>query len=62
MRTRDLRPIFVDSTVQEMVVAYPSDSRLMDPVRCKIVQLSKREGIVLKQTFERECKVGSPPR
>jgi IS5 family transposase len=48
--------IIVDSTVQEKAIAHPTDSRLLDIARAKLVQYAKREGIQLKQTFDREGK------
>ncbi len=46
--------VIVDTTVQEKAIAYPTDSRLLDVARAKLVQLAQRAGLGLKQTFERE--------
>ena len=51
---RDLERVIVDSTVQEKAVAYPTDSRLLEAGRKKLVLLAKRHGIVLRQSYERE--------
>jgi transposase, IS5 family len=48
--------VTVDTTVQEKAIAHPTDSRLLDIARAKLVQFAKRENIQLKQTFEREGK------
>ncbi|QOT75777.1 IS5 family transposase [Cupriavidus basilensis] len=48
--------VIVDTTVQEKAIAYPTDSRLLDVARAKLVRLAKRAGLNLKQTFEREGK------
>ncbi len=48
--------IIVDTTVQEKAVAYPTDSRLLEVARAKVVMLAQRAGLVLKQTFAREGK------
>lgn len=48
--------VIVDTTVQEKAIAHPTDSRLLDIARAKLVQFAKRENIPLKQTFEREGK------
>jgi IS5 family transposase len=48
--------VIVDTTVQEKAIAYPTDSRLLDVARAKLVQLAQRAGLGLKQTFEREGK------
>jgi transposase, IS5 family len=48
--------VIVDTTVQEKAIAYPTDSRLLDVARAKLVQLAQRAGLNLKQTYEREGK------
>jgi IS5 family transposase len=48
--------VIVDSTVQEKAIAYPTDSRLLEVARIKLVCLAQRAGLVLKQTYEREGK------
>lgn len=57
VKKTDLERVIVDSTVQEKAIAHPTDSRLLDVARRKVVSLAKRAGVALKQTFERECKV-----
>ncbi|WP_155628038.1 hypothetical protein [Burkholderia territorii] len=52
----EFKRIIVDTTVQEKAVAFPSDSRLLEVVRAKLVVLVQRAGIVLKQTYERGGK------
>jgi len=51
---RDLERVIVDTTVQEKAVAYPTDSRLLEVGRKKLVILAKRHGIALRQSYERE--------
>ena len=46
--------VIVDTTVQEKAIAYPSDSRLLEVARAKLVQLAQRAGLTLKQTYARE--------
>lgn len=48
--------VIVDTTVQEKAIAHPTDSRLLDIARAKLVQFAKRQSIQLKQTFESEGK------
>jgi transposase, IS5 family len=48
--------VIVDTTVQEKAIAYPTDSRLLEVVRGKLVQLAQGAGLGLKQTYEREGK------
>ena len=51
---RDLDRVIIDSTVQEKVIAFPTDSRLLEVGRRKLVLVSQREGMSLRQTYERE--------
>lgn len=56
VRHSEFERVIVDSTVQEKAVAYPTDSRLLEVARAKVVRLAQRAGLRLKQTFEREGK------
>lgn len=49
----DLKRIIVDTTVQEKNVAYPTDSRLLEVAREKLVEAAREEGIVLRQSYAR---------
>lgn len=51
-----LETVVVDTTVQEKAVAYPTDSRLLEVARRKVVLLAKRAGLSLKQSYEKEGK------
>jgi len=51
-----LETVVVDSTVQPKAIAHPTDSRLLDTAREKLVELAKAAGITLKQTFAKEGK------
>ncbi|MCU0933122.1 MAG: IS5 family transposase [Thiobacillaceae bacterium] len=53
---REFERVIVDTTVQEKAIAHPTDARLLEVARAKIVLLAKRAGIELKQTYEREGK------
>lgn len=46
--------MIVDSTVQHKAVAHPTDSRLLEVERAKLVEAAKDAGIALKQTFAKE--------
>ena len=52
----DLSRVIVDSTVQQKAIAHPTDSRLLEVARDKLVQAAKDAGIALKQTFVKEGK------
>jgi len=49
--------VIVDSTVQEKAIAFPTDSRLLEVARHKLVKAAKAVGIELKQTFVKEGKI-----
>jgi IS5 family transposase len=51
---KDLGRVIIDSTVQEKAVAYPTDSRLLEVARRKLVKLAVEEGLTLRQSYERE--------
>ena len=56
VKPADFERVTVDTTVQEKAVAYPNDSRLLELARKKVVRQAKREGIALKQTYDKEGK------
>ncbi len=56
MRPEELKLVVVGSTVMPKAIAHPSDSKLLETSRDKLVQVAKANGIALKQTFERESK------
>ena len=56
VQPKDLERVIVDTTVQEKAIAHPTDSRLLEIARHKVVSAAKRAGISLKQTFAKEGK------
>jgi transposase, IS5 family len=52
-----LATVVVDSTVQEKAVAHPTDSKLLETARRKLVQAAQDAGIELKQTFAKEGRI-----
>jgi IS5 family transposase len=48
-----LERVNVDTTVQEKAIAFPTDARLYHKARRILVRLAKRQGIELRQSFER---------
>lgn len=52
--TQALASVVVDTTVQEKAVAHPTDAKLLETARDKLVQAAKEAGIALKQTFAKE--------
>ena len=57
VRVADLEQVIVDTTVMEKAIAYPTDSRLLEIARHKLVKIAKHHGVALKQTFAKEGKL-----
>ena len=56
MDDRACERVIVDTTVQEKAVAYPTDSRLYEAARRRLVTLTKQHGVVLRQNYNRVGK------
>jgi transposase, IS5 family len=56
IKPQELARVIVDSTVQHKAIAHPTDSRLLETARAKLVESAKDAGIDLKQTFAKEGK------
>lgn len=61
LRTRAVAPqsfakVNVDTTVQEKAVAFPTDARLYQKMRVRLVALARRHGVVLRQSYVRVGK------
>lgn len=56
LQTKDLERVVVDTTVQEKAVAHPTDARLTHRAIEKLVDLAKRDGVVLRQSYLRLAK------
>ena len=54
IKPQELTRVIVDSTVQHKAIAHPTDSRLLESARAKLVAAAKDAGIDLKQTFAKE--------
>jgi len=53
--SQQLRKITVDTTVQEKAIAFPTDARLYTKMLLRLVNLSKKRGILLRQTYIRKA-------
>jgi len=51
-----LKKVNIDTTVQEKAIRYPTDARLYDRARQKLVTEANRLGIVLRQNYNRVSK------
>jgi transposase, IS5 family len=56
LTTTDLERVAVDTTVQPKAVAHPSDARLAHRALEKLVDLAKRNGVPLRQSYVRVAK------
>jgi transposase, IS5 family len=54
IKPQELTRVIVDSTVQHKAIAHPTDSRLLETARVKLVEAAKNVGVDLKQTFAKE--------
>jgi IS5 family transposase len=52
----DFTKIIVDTTVQPKAVMFPTDAKLMNRAREKLVRLAKHKGVVLRQSYSRVGK------
>ena len=56
IETKDLERVVVDTTVQEKAIAHPTDARLIHRAIEKLVDLARREGVELRQSYVRVAK------
>ncbi len=53
VKTRDLKRVTVDTTVQEKAIAFPTDSKLYNRARERLVRLARAHGVPLRQSYVR---------
>src|ERR1700694_734305 len=56
MKPGDLARVIVDTTVQPKNISFPSDAKLMNRAREKLVKLAKKLGVELRQSYARVGK------
>lgn len=56
VKTSQLKRINVDTTVQEKDIRFPTDARLYDRARQRLVTEAKRNGIILRQNYNRNSR------
>jgi IS5 family transposase len=56
VQSRSLEQVIVDTTVMEKNISYPTDSKLYHKAREDLVRLSKKHGVVLRQSYTRNSK------
>ncbi len=54
VKSRSLKRVSVDTTVQPKAITYPTDSKLLNRSREHLVGLAKKEGIRLRQSYQRK--------
>ena len=54
IRPAHLKRITVDTTVQEKAVSFPTDSKLLNRSRIRLVKLSREQAVVLRQSYARK--------
>lgn len=54
---RDLSKVIVDTTVQEKAVTFPTDAKLLNRAREKLVKLARKHGVELRQGYPRVGKL-----
>jgi IS5 family transposase len=52
IRPAQLKRINVDTTVQTKSIRFPTDARLYNRCRQRLVKMARREGLVIKQSYE----------
>lgn len=55
VKDESLSQVCIDTTVMEKNIAYPTDARLYEKARAKIVALAQETGITLRQTYARKA-------
>jgi len=56
LAARDLERVVVDTTVQPKAIAHPTDARLCHRALEKLVDLARRHGVKLRQSYRRVAK------
>lgn len=55
-RPSDFTKVIVDTTVAEKNIAFPTDAKLINRARVKLVKLAKKHNIILRQSYKRVGK------
>ena len=54
IKPSDLKRVTVDTTVQEKAVSFPTDSKLLNRSRVRLVKLCRQHAVVLRQSYARK--------
>jgi len=58
MKPSDLARVVIDTTVQPKAVMFPTDAKLLNRARERLVRLAKKLGVSLRQSYRRVGKLG----
>jgi IS5 family transposase len=56
VKAKDLEKVIVDTTVMPKNISFPTDSKLQNRSRIRLVKLAKKHGIALRQNYNHEAK------
>jgi transposase, IS5 family len=57
MKPKDLARVVIDTTVQPKAVAFPTDAKLLNRARDRLVKLARQTGVELRQSYVRVGKL-----
>jgi transposase, IS5 family len=57
MKPKDLARVVIDTTVQPKAVAFPTDTKLLNRARDRLVKLARQTGVELRQSYVRVGKL-----
>jgi hypothetical protein len=57
MKPSDLARVVIDTTVQPKAVMFPTDAKLLNQARERLVRLAKKLGVSLRQSYRRVGKL-----
>ena len=61
MKPSDLARVVIDTTVQPKAVMFPTDAKLLNRARERLVRLAKKLGVSLRQSYRRVGKLALIP-
>jgi IS5 family transposase len=56
LKVKEFKEVTVDTTVQEKNIAFPTDAKLLNKSRDRLVKEAKKAGLELRQNFNRVGK------
>jgi IS5 family transposase len=56
VKQQDLKNVIVDTTVMPKNISFPTDSKLQNRSRIRLVKLAKKHGLMLRQNYNQEAK------